>query len=166
MFEQCVIAQFKDVPSARLGLEVLAKAGFGVDQVSFVSRTDAPEFEEFARLREQTASNTGSSAGVGIGGLLGGALAAPVAASTLLGPFILVGPLVGAGLGAALGGLLGGARDWGIDDSTSESFEEKVKAGSVLVIVTGTEHQVREATASLKTTGPSHIEQFAQPRGT
>lgn len=161
MIEQCVIAEFKDVPTARLGLEVLAKAGFGEKHVSFVGRSDAPELKEIGKLRDHAADNVGNATGAGIGGLLGGAMAAPMAASTLLGPFILVGPLVGVGLGAALGGLLGGAQNWGVDQTASESYEEKVKAGSVLVIVTGDPHQIREATASLKTTGPNNIEHFA-----
>lgn len=161
MQQQCIIAQFENVTKARLGLEVLAKAGFGQDQVSFVSRSDAPELAAIGKLRQEADAETDSSAGAGIGGILGGALAAPVAASTLIGPFILVGPLVGLGLGAALGGMLGGAKGWGVDPSSNESYEASVERGAVLVIVNGSEHQLREASASLKTTGPENIQNFA-----
>jgi hypothetical protein len=139
MHPQCVIAQFESVERARLGLQVLAKAGFGEDQVSFVSRSDASELGEIGKLREDAADNTDSSASAGIGGLLGGGLAAPVAASTLIGPFMLIGPLVAAGVGAAIGGILGGAQIWGVDRNTSESYEASVERGAVLVIVNGSE---------------------------
>ncbi len=163
MSTQCVIAEFSNVSSARVGLEVLAKAGYGEDHVSFVSRTDAPELAEIEKLCEQATGNVGTATGAGIGGILGGALATPIAVSTLLGPFILVGPLVGVGLGAALGGMLGGAQEWGVDERANESYETKVKAGSVLVIVTGVDYELNEAIASLKTSGPTHIQRFARP---
>lgn len=172
MHRQCVIAQFKNVEKAQLGLQVLAKAGFGQDHVSFVSRSDAPELAEVEKLRKRAAgdttdagdvANTDSSGSGLAGGLLGGALAAPVAASTLIGPFLLVGPLVGAGLGAALGGMLGGTHNWGVDRDSTESYEASVERGEVLVIVSGSEHEVREASASLKTTGPESIQRYSYP---
>ncbi len=163
MDQQCVIAQFENVDKARLGLQVLAKAGFGEKQVSFVSRSDAPELAEIGKLREGAAESADSSTGSGIGGLLGGALAAPVAASTLIGPFMLVGPLVGVGLGAALGGMLAGTQSWGVDRHSTESYEASVERGAVLVVVTGSDHELREASASLKTTGPERIHKFAFP---
>lgn len=166
MHRQCVIAQFKNVEKAQLGLQVLAKAGFGQDHVSFVSRSDAPELAELEKLRKRAAGDdldTDSSGSGLTGGLLGGALAAPVAASTLIGPFLLVGPLVGAGLGAALGGMLGGTHSWGVDRDSTESYESSVERGAVLVIVSGSEHQVREASASLKTTGPESIQRYSYP---
>ena len=164
MHQQCVIAQFKNVEDARLALEVLAKAGFGQDNVSFVSRSDAPELAGLEKLRKEAADETDSSGSAGIGGLLGGALAAPVAASTLIGPFILVGPLVGAGLGAALGGMLGGTKSWGVDPDSTESYEASVERGAVLIIVSGSEHELREASASLKTTGPESIQSYSYPQ--
>lgn len=158
---QCIIAEYENVSKARIGLEVLAKDGFGEEQVSFVCRSDAPELGEIAELREEAADNVGSAPGAGIGGLLGGALAAPVAASTLIGPFILVGPLVGVGLGATVGGMLANAQNWGIDETAEESYEARVEAGSVLVMVAGEEHELRSAAAGLKTTGPVGIQRFA-----
>ncbi len=41
MYSECIIAQFDDVQKARLGLEVLAKAGYGEEYVSVVTRHDA-----------------------------------------------------------------------------------------------------------------------------
>lgn len=160
MHDQCIIAEFENTQTARLGLQVLAKAGYGEDQLSFVSRSDDAELEEITKLAED-APGKGAGASAGIGALLGGAFTAPLAASTLVGPFILVGPLVGVGLGAALGGMLGGAQRWGVDEEAGATYEEKVHAGHVLVIVTGSDNELREAEASLKTTGPLEIRRFA-----
>lgn len=163
MYDQCIIAEFENTQKARLGLEVLAKAGYGEDQVSFVSRSDDPQLGNVAKLEKDAADEGEGSTGAGIGGLLGGALTAPIAASTLLGPFILVGPLVGVGVGAALGGMLGGAQQWGVTPEAGETYEKSVRDGAVLIIVTGDKVALREAEASLKTVGPESIRHFATP---
>lgn len=163
MHQQCLIAEFENTQKARLGLLVLSKAGFGQEQVSFVSRSDDPELDNLGKLKEGGADNLGSVSAAGMGGLLGGALAAPIAASTLIGPFILVGPLVGIGLGAALGSALGGAQHWGVDEDAGRNYEQKVEDGAVLVIVNGDQISLREAEASLKTTGPVSLKRFARP---
>ena len=161
MYQQCIIAQFADTQKARLGLEVLAKAGFDETHVSFVSRHDDPALAGILKLEQAEETRAvGSGTAAGIGGLLGGALAAPVAASTLLGPFLLVGPLVGVGVGAALGGMLGGAQ-WGVPHEAGETYETAVRDGAVLVIVTGDKSELYEAEASLKTAGPESIRRYA-----
>jgi len=163
MHQQCLVAEFKNTQKARVGLEVLAKAGFDQDQVSFISRSDDPELANLAKLAEGGADNPGSVSGAGVGGLLGGALAAPVAAGTLIGPLILFGPLVGVALGAAVGSLLGNAQQWGVDEQASEAYEQLVEAGAVLVIVNGDQPRLNQAEASLKTTGPVSMKRFARP---
>ncbi|MCA9134856.1 MAG: DUF1269 domain-containing protein [Planctomycetales bacterium] len=168
MHDQCVIAEYESVPPARTALEVLAKAGYGPEQVSFIARGDDPALRDIAALEsdgaeDEGAEDEGAAGGAGIGALLGGALSAPVAASTLVGPFMLVGPLVGVGLGAALGSLLGGAQSWGVDPQAGESYEQRVQDGAVLIIVSGTQVELREAEASLKTTGPCTLKRFAHP---
>lgn len=163
MYEQCIIAQFDNTEKARLALEVLAKAGYGEQQVSFVSRSEDPQLGNVSEMERDAADEGGGSAGAGMGGLLGGALTAPIAASTLLGPFILAGPLVGVGVGAALGGMLGGAQQWGVTPEAGETYEQSVRDGAVLIIVTGDKAELREAEASLKTVGPESIRHFGTP---
>lgn len=155
-----LIADFDSAEKARLGLEILAKAGYGEQHVSFVARSDAPELQQIAKLGEKHSSPTGIWSGAGLGGLLGGALTAPIAVSTLLGPFLLVGPLVGAGVGAMIGSLLGGAKEHGSHADSGYGYAESVQNGGVLVIVTGDDAELHEATASIKTAGPRSVHRF------
>ena len=163
MHQQCLVAEFENTQKARVGLQVLGKAGFDQNQVSYISRSDDPELESLTKLKGDGAVNARGVSKAGMVALLGGALAAPVAAGKLIGPFILVGPLVGVVMGATVGSLLGGAQHLGVDDQASEAYERSVEAGAVLVIVNDDQPQLRDAEASLKTAGPVSIKRFAFP---
>jgi len=163
MENQCIIAEFETTEKARLGLEVLAKAGYGERNVSFVTRNDDPQLGKIVKLEQDASNPVSTASGAGIGGLLGGALAAPVAVSTLLGPIILIGPLVGMGLGAMIGSMVGGSSTAGPHDDQDWNYADSVREGAVLVIVTGDDSELNEAEASLRTTGPASLRRYRQP---
>lgn len=160
MYSECIIAQFDDVEKARLGLEVLAKAGYGAENVSVVTLHDDPAIHDSSQLEKSHDDSQGIISGAGVGGVLGGALAIPLAASTLLGPFILAGPLVGIGAGAFLGGLLGSSAS---QENVNKAYRESVEQGGVLVIVTGDNSELLDASASIKTSGPARVDRFRVP---
>jgi hypothetical protein len=163
MHEKCIVAEFQDSEKARLGLQILAKAGFDPTQVSFIARRDDPALAELGKLEKDAAEGLRTTSGAGLGALLGGAVSAPVAVSTLLGPIILVGPLVGMGLGAAIGGLLAGTHKWDENPDAGQHYQRAIEQGGILVIVSGTKGELLEAEASLKTAGPVAVKHFAMP---
>lgn len=159
---QCVIAEFQDLKTAKLGLEILEKAGFDHNHISVITRRDDPELEGLEGLgdgEDAEGDELPASARAGLGGVLGGSLAVPLAASTLIGPFMLVGPIVGMGVGAAVGAL-GGTSAWGVDEQDQADYQSKVENGSILIIVSGDRGDLLEAEASLKTAGPESIRRF------
>ena len=158
MHPECIIAEFDDVEKARLGLEVLATAGYGEEHVSVVTRRDDPAISDFVKVDNGLSDSEGAKSGAGVGGVLGGAISIPLAASTLIGPFILVGPLVGLGLGAALGGALGGA---GAKEKASQRYRESLEKGGILIVVNGSKAELYDAEASIKTAGPTRVTRFA-----
>lgn len=163
MYGQCVIAEYHNLEDARNGLVLMANSGFGEDRLSFISRSDSPELRRLGALEEGGETPSETSTGAGIGALLAGAISVPVAASTLIGPFILFGPLVAAGIGTAVGGLLGGAQDWGLNEEAGKTYEQRVRDGAILILVVGDDFELREAEATLKTTGPTSLTRFARP---
>jgi uncharacterized membrane protein len=158
--EEWLVAEFANLKTAKLGLEVLAKAGYGKNQVSFISRSDDPALAEIVEVDEKAHPDVEGSSKVAAGGLVGGAISAPLAAGTLLGNFILLGPLVGAGLGAMVGAMLAGSRRWGEARQPEESYEKNIEQGASLIVVTGSELELDDAEASLKTAGPRSIERY------
>ena len=70
-----------------------------------------------------------------MGAAVAAGLAATIAVGTLLAPLFLVGPIAAAVAGAASGTLLSGAKNWGINEDTSRSYQQRIEEGSVLVLV-------------------------------
>jgi outer membrane lipoprotein SlyB len=159
--DQCLIAEFDSRKTAQLGLEVLEKAGFTTEQVSVVRQTvDGDAIANSDAIEGLEVSTKTPAATFGIGALLAGGALTPIAASTLIGPFFLAGPLVAAGLGAAAGGMLGSASPWGVTETENASYEERVRAGAVLIVVNGGLGDINEAQASLRTVGPNSLVRF------
>ena len=165
---KCLIAEYETNPAAKAALERLATDGFTLDNVSVVSSATDPAAQRLRELHElheeqedSRADPAMESRAASLGMLVGGTIAAPIAAGTLVGPFIIAGPLVGMAIGAAVGSLLGSMSRWGVSHDVSADYEQRVKSGSVLIIV----HDVdagRQAHANdlLKKTDPVSLEPF------
>ncbi len=108
-----------------------------------------------------TSASAPEGRNVSLGMLIGGTVAAPIAAATLIGPFIIAGPLVGIAIGAAVGSLIK-MENWGVAHDVTADYEQRVKSGSVLVIVHDVDDlTLDDAKASLKTTGAKSLEKHA-----
>ncbi len=163
---KCVVAEFQNNVEAKVALEVLETDGFTLEQVSVVSSTTDPSASRLHDLDEErhhreNVEPANDEHNTGLGMLIGGSVAAPIAAGTLIGPFIVAGPLVGMAIGAAVGSLLGSTKKWGVDKDLSQDYEQRVKAGSVLIIVNDEDDvRLKEAYRLLQTADPKSIERF------
>lgn len=164
---ECVVAEFRTRAGAKLALEVLERNHYTRENVSVVMHSDDPAAEKLDDMQagdaipaDQVEATSPDGRSVGLGMLLGGMIAAPLALGTMIGPFILAGPLVGMGIGAAFGGLFS-SHQRGDTEDENLSYENRVKGGSVLVIVTQDEQiGLNEAEAVLATTNPKTMERF------
>lgn len=169
MNPKCVVAVFETIAKANVALEVLSKAGFGNDQISFISRHDSPDLDELQHLQAKGQMPTDTEVsdrhrassvapGTALGATIGSIVAAPVAVGSLVFPLFVVGPILGAGLGAVLGGLFDS--DKNSDHEKESTYAEHVTNGACLIVVTGDKYQLREAKASLKTCGPIELDEY------
>lgn len=164
--KECLIAEFYSREDARIGLEVLDTYDFTADSVSVVAREAGRELDDEAAKKlegydRQVHEAHASGRDVGLGALLGGVVATPIAVSTMVGPLFIAGPLAGLAAGAVAGAALGGAGRWGVNEETRQTYQQKVEAGSVLVIVTDEPLQVDHAEHGLKTTNVVNLERFS-----
>ncbi len=165
--KECVVAEFRTRAGAKLALEVLERNHYTLKNVSVVMHNDDPATDKLDDLRQdeaipadQVQAKAPDSRGVGLGMLLGGTIAAPLAMGTMIGPFFLAGPLVGMGLGAAFGGLFSSHQRGDLAED-NPSYEDRIKAGSILIVVTEDEQiGLNEAEAVLATTNPKTMERF------
>lgn len=134
-------AVFPDRPMAEHAIDDLINAGFARDHISVVMRGR----EETRRMAEETGTMAGEGAatGVGIGAVVGGGAGILAGLGLLaipgIGPLLAIGPIVagisGAVAGGAVGGIAGALIGWGIPEREARAYEDRVKAGGVLVSV-------------------------------
>lgn len=164
---ECVVVEFRTRAGAKLAFEVLERNHYTRENVSVVMHVDDPATENLDDFRDddgisasQVEAKSPDGRSVGLGMLLGGTIAAPLALGTMIGPFMLTGPIAGMGIGAMLGGLFSSHQRSDAADEES-SYEDRVKAGSILVIVTQDELiGLNEAEAVLATTNPKTLGRF------
>jgi uncharacterized membrane protein len=97
---------------------------------------------------------------VGISTVAGGVLGGVLGTMSAVGPLLVAGPLVGLIAGAAGGGILASIQDWGVDPEVVENYEQAVRDGADLIVVSGDEERIRHAANSLKTTRPDHVRAY------
>lgn len=122
-------------------VEQLQQNGFLAADISvlFPNQQGSTDFA----MEHSTKAPEGAIAGVGTGGVIGGALGLLVGIGALaipgLGPFIAAGPLLatlgGAAVGAGVGGIAGALVGMGIPEVEAKLYENRVKAGNILVAV-------------------------------
>jgi len=159
------VGVFPDRPTTASALQALKDSGFSMRQVTILARKAARQ-EAIAGVEIQdqmgNKSSEGAAAGVVGGGILGGAagLLAGLGALTIpgLSGIVLVSEaatavattLIGGAAGAAAGGLVGGL---GIPEDRARAYSDRVARGEYLVLVKGTEPEIRRAEDTLQQQG-------------
>ena len=161
MAEECVVAVYKNTTQAKAAIDKLIASGFPQTNISLVTATLKNEPAAVKRALELGDNSEKDAAiGAGIGGaigLLGGATVVSLAGIGV----VIAGPL-GALTGVVVGGLIGAIRGWSVHSDHIPKYEEKVKAGQVLIIAHGSDpRKIAAAEKTLLTTGPSEVRLYA-----
>ncbi len=154
---------------AEAAVRGLKDVGFDQDRISVVAR-DADKLDGIETTEKVgNKADEGATAGALTGGALGGITGLLVGLGTLaipgIGPIIFAGAeataiattLAGGAIGAATGGLLGALVGLGIPEEKAKIYHDRVAGGSFLVMVTGTEAEVKRAETVMQRSG---VEEF------
>ncbi|MEL6163604.1 MAG: general stress protein, partial [Cyanobacteria bacterium J06628_3] len=154
---------------AEAAVRGLKDAGFDQDRISVIAR-DADKVDGVKTTEEVgNKADEGAAAGAVTGGALGGITGLLVGLGALaipgVGPILLAGAeataiattLAGGAIGAATGGLVGALIGLGIPEEKAKVYSDRVAGGSFLVMVTGTEAEVKRAEAIMQRCG---VEEF------
>ncbi|RAM51622.1 MAG: DUF1269 domain-containing protein [Hapalosiphonaceae cyanobacterium JJU2] len=169
---QRAVGVFSNRNVAEHALTELRDAGFNMNKISVIVK-DSDRTGDVAGVDTQKGvgnkADEGAAAGAVTGGILGGLTGLLVGLGTLaipgVGPILLAGELAttlattaaGAGIGAAAGGLLGALVGLGIPEERARVYNERVSRGDYLIMVEGTEAEIRRAESILRNRG---IEEF------
>ncbi|MEP0768469.1 general stress protein [Coleofasciculus sp. FACHB-SPT36] len=162
------VGVFSNYRDAEVALTELKNSGFSMDNVSVVAR-DADKGNDIAGAdvsdRVGNKADEGAKAGAVTGGTLGGLTGLLVGLGALaipgLGPVMLAGAagtaiattLSGGAIGAAAGSLLGALIGLGIPEERARHYSDRVSRGDYLVMVDGSDDDIRRAEAILSHRG-------------
>ncbi|HZM02191.1 MAG TPA: hypothetical protein VFC44_04130, partial [Candidatus Saccharimonadales bacterium] len=142
----------------------LKNGNFSSNDIS-VLFPDKETSRDFAH-EKHTKAPEGIATGASTGGVLGGALGWLVGIGALaipgVGPFIAAGPIMaalgGAAIGAAAGGIAGGLIGLGIPELEAKRYEDKIRAGNILLSVhTENGDEIKAAEKIFKDCGATDI---------
>jgi uncharacterized membrane protein len=162
------VGVFSTAREAEDALKELRDAGFPMGHVSVIAK-DADRMsgvgDTDVRDAHGNQAGEGATAGAVTGGALGGLTGLLVGLGALaipgIGPVMLAGATAtalattasGAAIGAAAGGLLGALVGLGIPEDRARVYNDRVSRGEYLVMVDGTEDEIRHAEAVLSRRG-------------
>lgn len=156
---------FSNHQKAELALGELRESGFNMDQISIVGNNVDHNSDITAEKQVQHLNNldnkvgegatTGAASGIAVGGLTGLLVGLGLVAIPGVGPVMLAGALAttlattltGGAIGAAAGGLVGGLVGLGIPKDRAKVYSDRVDQGDFLVMVDGTDQEIRQAEA-------------------
>lgn len=163
---------FSTHEEAENALNELRDLGFSMNQVSIIAKqvdhTEPSRRMGETRIQELTETTqvdegamAGAAAGGAVGGLTGLLVGLTILAIPGVGPIMLAGAtatalasmLAGGAIGTAAGGLLGGLIGLGIPEDRAKVYHDYVASGDYLLIVDGTEAEIRQAEVIMKRRG-------------
>lgn len=157
-----IFASRKEMGNA---LQALKNAGFPLQKVFVLARELEGKLSHHPRAKKSPAGNhvgagaaTGARTGSVIGGVVGLLVGLGVVAIPAVGPIMLanaaataVATTVAGGLiGLVSGGLVGGLIGLGIPRERAEVYQERLLRGDYLVMVEGTDKEIRQANSILR----------------
>ncbi len=166
-YEKRAVGVFSNSQDAQDALAELRDAGFPMSKVSVIAKDgDASKFvDSDVRDADGNKADDGAKAGAATGGAVGGLTGLLIGLGAIaipgLGPVMLAGAaataiattLSGAAIGAAAGGLIGSLVGLGIPEERATVYNERVNRGHYLVMVDGTEDEIRHAETVLSRRG-------------
>jgi uncharacterized membrane protein len=154
------VGTFPTRQDAEAALIELRDAGFNMDKISAIAQ-NATGKEKLADVevhssvdRAKDGAGTGAIMGATTGGMLGligslSVLAIPGVGVAAEVAVLLGNALLGSGIGAAGGSLVGALIGWGIPEEQARYYDELLSEGSYVILVEGTEAEVKGAEAIL-----------------
>ena len=158
---------FPNHQDTELALRKLRLSHFPMDNVSVMAQDKNASHKENELTRKHIGNHASEGAGLGVmtGGALGGITGLLVGLGTVaipgIGPIMLAGAaattiattIASSAIGAVAGSLVGGLIGLGIPEERARFYKQRIKQGDYLVIIEGTEDEIRLAQAILKDCG-------------
>ncbi|MGP1386946.1 MAG: hypothetical protein ACTS2F_25540 [Thainema sp.] len=174
------VGVFKNQSDVEHIIRRLKDDNYDMNRVSLLAR-NVDNIEGADEVRDETHGNEakegagiGASTGTILGGVTGFLIGVGVLAIPGVGPVLAAGAeigalgstLAGAGIGAATGGIVGALIGLGIPEEKAKVYENRIKAGDYLMMVSGNDDEVRRAESIMRDRNVEEFEIFEAPENT
>lgn len=167
---QRAVGVFQNREDAENVIRAFKDADFDMDRISLLARNvenveGAEEITDHEGNEAKEGAGAGATAGTVLGGVGGFLVGVGLLAVPGVGPILAAGTeisavastLAGAGIGAATGGIVGALVGLGIPEEKAKVYNDRIKAGDYLLMISGTEDQVNRAQSIMH---QHHVEDF------
>ncbi len=174
------VGVFKNQRDVEQIIRRLKDDNYDMNRVSLLAR-NVDNVEGADQVRDETHGNEasegagiGASTGTILGGVTGFLIGVGVLAIPGVGPILAAGAeigalgstLAGAGIGAATGGIVGALIGLGIPEERAKVYENRIKAGDYLMMVSGNDDEVRRVESIMRDRNVEEFEIFEAPAET
>jgi hypothetical protein len=158
----CVIGVFPSSDAAQEALSELEHDGWSREHISLIARGDENQLEAGGPIRQgdemERSWAWGATAGAAVGLLAGSALFIVPG----LGPVLFAGAAASAITGGLVGGLVGAMSGWGVKEDHIREYEDDLKHGKTLIVLTGDPPRLAEGRAILQATTAEKVTLHAE----
>jgi uncharacterized membrane protein len=159
---ECVVAVFPSPAKANSAVGRLENHGWSSEHISVI----APGSESQLSTLESLQHSDQTEKSAAIGGATGAALGLLAGSSLFiipgLGPVLFAGAMASGITGGLVGGLLGAMSGWGVRDDHVRQYEEALKHGKAIVVLTGDPSTLAEGRAELLASSAEKVEMHAE----
>ncbi|MEQ9669399.1 histidine kinase [Coleofasciculus sp. G2-EDA-02] len=171
-----VVGIFPNRENLQNTIQALKDGNFDMERVSLLARNiedveGAKEITEKHGNEAQEGAGIGATTGTVLGGVGGFLIGVGLLAIPGVGPILAAGAeigalgstLAGAGIGAATGGIVGALIGLGIPEERAKVYNERIKAGDYLLMVSGSDDKVERAASIMRDRHAEELEIFEAP---
>lgn len=148
--EDCVVAVFNSINDAHHAVAVLERRGWGSTHVSLITRGKESELDATQPMDQGDQMEKGAAVGTAAGAALGLLAGSALFIIPGIGPVVFAGAMASGITGGLVGGIVGAMSNWGIKQDHMRYYEQEVRDGKTLVVVTGDPQKLAEAESLLR----------------
>ncbi len=132
-----IVAVFKSLSDAQQALVELDQQGWRHDDLSLITRRNPEQLQSIAPLRQGDRMEKSAGVGAAVGGALGLLAGSALLVIPGVGPVVFAGAMASGITGGIVGGIVGAMSGWGIKEDHLREYEQSVRIGKTLILVSG-----------------------------
>jgi VIT1/CCC1 family predicted Fe2+/Mn2+ transporter len=155
--DDCIVAVFKSTEEAQQAVADLEARNFSSANVSLITRGSESELDATRPLDQGDQMEKTAAVGAGVGAALGLLAGSALLIIPGIGPVVFAGAMASGITGGLVGGIVGAMSGWGIKEDRLRQYEQQVRNGKTLVVVTGIPEKLAEAKSLLLDSPAEHV---------